>query len=711
MPRRWNLLLGLLLAAAQSVAAAQPQLTSPPLTYILDYGPKHVNSIEYIETIAKAPPTLLHLGKDVPLTHSWGPIQALGGENQAHGKRRPYGPEDDIRRLSPEELRQRMADLSKLVVDLHRAGVKWVAPYICSMTIGGRPDTRAGFWEFYDHWNEYQAFGLGPRPASDPIQWMQIAPDGSQQLFYKFTGDFYPPYEPNRRYAACLNNPNWRGWLEKVTENVARCGFDGAFVDNAGSLRCYCPCCKEKWRQWITRRYSEHQRQELFGTPEPELGTSKPGLLWAETCRFRNASVTEHLDAIRRAGQRILGRPFLVFPNGGEQRPENVMLAYPEADLIMFERSFGPYGTNPGMVLWNAGGTVEPKFNDNVFENKFVQCLRRKVRPIMLTRPGWEVPKSVREILEMNPDGAALGCAESAAFGGGGGFLVRIDAQCMQVQRKFRQFAESHAALFDGLDSLAQVAVAMFPEQTYFGNRPHFAEVRQATEQLLDGHILFDYVLDHQFTAETLGRYAAVVVPHVSCISDRQAAALRSYLHAGGAALVTGPAPEMDELGRKPAPGPLDDVLEKPGRTEPAVRAVGKGPAATVAALPAQGAPLADWLSKLAGEDLSVIRSAQTPLLAKIRVNAFRHPAGSRYVVHLLNYNVPLGVAPKELERPGPVEVALRLPSAVHAMHARCYDPWGQEADLPITLEGKLLRFTVPDLRVYKIVEIVAVSK
>ena len=82
---------------------------------------------------------VLHLGKDVPFTHSWGPVQALGGENQAHGKKRPFGQDDDIRRLSPDEVRQRMADLSRLTADLHRAGVKWVAPYICSMTIGGRP--------------------------------------------------------------------------------------------------------------------------------------------------------------------------------------------------------------------------------------------------------------------------------------------------------------------------------------------------------------------------------------------------------------------------------------------------------------------------------------------------------------------------------------------------------------------------------------------
>jgi hypothetical protein len=135
--------------------------TALPFSYILDYGPQHIRSPQYIETIGQAPPGLLHLGKDVPFTHNWGPIQALGGENQAYGKRRPYSKEDDIRRLSPAEVRQRISDLTQMVNDLHKAGVRWVAPYICNMTIAGRPDTRTGFWEFYDLGRQRRMPALG----------------------------------------------------------------------------------------------------------------------------------------------------------------------------------------------------------------------------------------------------------------------------------------------------------------------------------------------------------------------------------------------------------------------------------------------------------------------------------------------------------------------------------------------------------------------
>ena len=90
MRRAKKAVLIFLLFGLGSVIGQERHLTSPPFTYILDYGGKHINSPEYIEQISKTPPTLLHLGKDAPFIHNWGPIQQLGGENQAYGKKKPY---------------------------------------------------------------------------------------------------------------------------------------------------------------------------------------------------------------------------------------------------------------------------------------------------------------------------------------------------------------------------------------------------------------------------------------------------------------------------------------------------------------------------------------------------------------------------------------------------------------------------------------------
>lgn len=682
-----------------------PVLTQVPFTYILDYGPDHIRSPAYIERISQAPPTLLHLGKDVPFTHNWGPIQALGGENQAYAKRKPYAPEDYIRRLSPAETKQRVADLTKLVDDLHQAGVKWVTPYICSMTIGGHPERRTGFWEFFDHWDEYQAFGLGPRPATDPIQWIQVTPEGKPHFFYTFTGEFYPAYEPNIRYAACQNHAEWRYWTEKVVENVARCGADGVFVDNAGSLRCHCPVCQQKWRTWIEQRYTADQRQSLFGTKEPALGDGKqPGLLWAETQRFRCGCLKEHLQAIADSGARITGKPFLVFPNGGERRPENILHIYPDTDLIMFERSVGPHGTNPGMVLRPLVEDVSvKKYNDNIFEYKFVQCLRRKVRPILLTRPGWQVPSAERKLLEMNLASAALGNAEAAAFGGGGGFLQRADPGLMQVQKQYRTFFERQPELYEGLDSFAEVAVVVLPDLAWLdGGTQHQVEVRKVTASLLDAHVLFDYLIDDQVTADKLAKYAAVVLPRVSHLAGDQAVALKQYVQAGGVLVVTGTPPQFDERGQRPAQPPLADLLAAQNPATPfAVGQAKKGVAVQSAALSA------DWFEKATGRELSVIAGPHTAELAKVRVNAFRQPGRSRYVVHLINYNVPLGVEARQPEAQRGVTVALRLPGITAAPHVRCYHPQGPAADLPAEVRAGQVRITLPELRIYKVLEIV----
>jgi hypothetical protein len=681
--------------------SSDPVLSQMPVTYVLDYGPAHVGSADYIDTIAKAPPTFLHLGKDVPFTHNWGPIQALGGENQAYGKMRPYGKTDDIRRLSPDEVRQRIADLSRLTADLHRVGVKWVMPYICSMTIGGRPEPRAGFWEFYDHWNDYAAFGLGPRPASDPIEWLQRKIDGKPNFYYTFVGPFYPAYEPNLRYAVCQNHPDWRTWTEKVVENIARCGFDGVFVDNGGSLRCYCPSCQKKWRAWIAARWSESSRRELFGTAEPAMGeTGKPGLLWAETCRFWNASLAEHHAAIARAGSQVLGRPFLVFPNGGEHRPEQILLAHANADFIMFERSYGPYGTNPGMVLWPVVEDITVrKYNDNIFENKFVQCLRRKVRPIMLTRPGYNVSSKVRRLLEMTPDSATLGCAETAAFGAGGGFLVRVNAPCMAAQDKYRKFMESHASLFEGLDSFADVGVAVLPQQVYFGNTRHQSAVRQVTQFLLDSHVLFDYLIDDQFCLKNLRKYRLIVLPDVTQLAAVQDEDLAAYVQEGGKLLILGPLPDQDEKGQKLASSRVSTLSSAPG----------KGKVTHWAKLATGLASDADRLAQAAGENLSILRAPVSPATAKVRVNAFQQPGQSRWILHVLNYNVPLGTENRDPETQSSLEFRLRLPSASSGKQAWklvSYDPAGSTSEIPVKQDGQSLTFTLPELQVHRIIEV-----
>ncbi|MFQ5809894.1 MAG: hypothetical protein ACE5JM_09775, partial [Armatimonadota bacterium] len=504
-------LVSLLALSTQAGTAAEEWQTRAPVTYVLDYGSKHLGHPEWLEATATAPPMLLHLGKDVPITHNWGPIQALGGENQAWGKG------DSIRRLTPEELRERIDGLKGMVAALHEAGVELVMPYICSMTIAGHHETRAGLWEFWDHWGDYGGLGLGPRPPDDPINWMQRDADGNLVRFYRYDTPFYPPYEPNHRYAACVNNPNWRIYLQKVAELVARCGYDGSFVDNSGSQRCHCTYCQAKFDDFIAARYSPAERERYFGSRDVAdislARSQEDGLLWVETQRFWIKSLYDHQQDVREGAERVR-KPFLIFPNGGHGRPQHVKLIYRDSDYIMFERSIGDYGTHPGLAKVNLVEDIFMRhYNDNIFQHKYTQCLGARVRPLILTRGGW--PRT-RPEWEMNANIARLGMAEAAAFSGGGGFLLRPQYDRFgDALNEYRGFFEAHGDLYEGMDSFTQGGVVMFAEQELYGNRAHFRSVKQITQQLLAEHMLFDHVTEEQFTREHLARYEVVVLPYV----------------------------------------------------------------------------------------------------------------------------------------------------------------------------------------------------
>ncbi len=650
--------------------------TSLPFTYVLDYGAKHLGSAEYVSAVATAPPALLHLGKDVPFNHGWGPIRALGGENQA------YGTDGHIARISPEAVRQRIKGLKQMVDRLHEAGVRWVVPYVCGMTVNGDHERRTGFWEFYDHWDEYRRLGLAARPKDDPRDWLQRHPDGSRRIYYRYDyrGGFYPPFKTNHRYAACWRSGGWRTWLCEVVRFVARCGYDGAFVDNANSQRCQCPRCLEAFRQHLKDNFPAARARELFGDVPLETVGFPPEQntpLYAEMNRFWCDTVRDELATLKAVGTRELGREFLVFPNGG--RPECIQRGLRDADFVMFEKSTGDYGTHPGMVLAPVFEGVKLRAcNDNVFEHKFVQCLRRRVRPIVLSRAGW--PRR-RPWLMLNASAARLGMAECGAFSGGGGFLLRPYFDVYHdALNEYRRFFEAHPDIYAGLDSYARIAVLACPEQRWLGNAAHLAAVRALTKALTEAHVLFDYVSESRLDEAALRRYEAVLAPELHAVSDAQLRTLRRYVEGGGRLIVVGGfATRGEALGeRKPQPWRPAKVTHCEGM-EAAVRALGRG--------------------------ASVLSCPDERLAPYVKVNAFRGPG--RIVLHVVNYNVPLGArAPRPAAVDG-IELNVPLPEGTRAASAGTHAPDEPKPTSPsVRNDAGRARLRIGTLGIYRVVEL-----
>jgi hypothetical protein len=669
--------------------------TTLPLTYILDYGAEHLGNNDYLESVRSAPPALLHLGKDVPLNHGWGPIRALGGENQAHGSG------EDIDRISPGEVGKRIAGLRRMVDRLHAAGVRWVTPYVCGMTLDGDPQRRTGFWDFYDHWDDYRSLGLCPRPTADPFDWLQRRADGSALQYYRYNypDKYYPAFKTNHRFAACWHSDGWRTWLSEVVRFAARCGYDGVFVDNACSQRCQCPCCLTAFREYLKRHFTADEARRLFAADSfddvafPEKGAT---LLEAEMTRYWCETIRGQLATLKAIGSNELGREFVVFPNGG--RPAYIQRALMDADFVMFEKSIGDYGTHPGLVLSPLFESVVVRaYNDNVFEHKFVQCLRRRVKPIILSRAGY--PQRPPERI-LNANAARLGMAECGAFSGGGGFLLRPYFDVYHdALNEYRRFFETHPDLYAGLDSYAQLAVLACPEQDWQGNRTHMMAVRSLTDRLTEAHVLFDYVSEARLNKDVLQRSPAVVAADLRVVSETQLGELLRYANDGGHLVAIGDFATEDESLAKRLAGasrwaPLLTVAS--GSTEPC----GRG-RVTRCEEP-------DVVSAAIGANAAVLACGDEQGAAHVKVNAFRTLRGSpeRIVVHLVNYNVPLGVNAVDPIPIDDIELNLPLPPGAHAKSATTHAPDEPDVQLPLESTDCRACLRLPRLGIYRVVEI-----
>ena len=391
---------------AQANAQRFARPTLDPITYIRDYAAGHLDSEEFLAAIRANTPHLLVLGKDAPLHHNWGFVAGAGGENQAYGKG------EHVRRLTPGEAEAKMAKIKTMVAKLHAMGVRWVMPYICTMTIGGHHEKRTGLWEFYDHWHEYAAFQLGPRPAADPMDWMQRTPEGEVRTYYQWDA---PYYAPNYRWAACVNNPAWRQHLGNVVRLAAQAGYDGVYMDNNCSTGCYCEHCQETFRQYLAKRVTAKDlRADLgFGSfDQARMSTEPRTYLWRLTAEFKTDSKVGFLRELKGMGTKALGKEFHIFANTGAwmhgghelQRVSTV------ASFIQSEENGHSTGAHPGLAREKiAGNLFYQTVNRRVVEYQFTRSLCSGLRVTMTTR------NSARVAQNQEPAKAGRGAKPSAA--------------------------------------------------------------------------------------------------------------------------------------------------------------------------------------------------------------------------------------------------------------------------------------------------------
>ncbi len=222
-----------------------PAKTSPPFTYCIDYT-STPDTASYLENLKDSPPDLLHISYHIPFKAHLGPTYGYNLYS------------NEI--LAPKEIDREIERIQKLIQNINNSGVGKLIPYVYTMAFFGIADKRSGFFNFYDHWDDYSQFGLGPKSEADPTLWQQLRQPA--QLGGGPPGILH--YEP------CINHPAWSDYLDLVVRQLATVGYDGMFFD-VNTLYCYCPHCQEKFDIYLLNKYGRDGLQNIFGTSDHRL--------------------------------------------------------------------------------------------------------------------------------------------------------------------------------------------------------------------------------------------------------------------------------------------------------------------------------------------------------------------------------------------------------------------------------------------------------
>jgi len=686
---------------ARAASSASGQKTTMPVVYLIDYSPTHIDNPEYLETVRMGPPDILHVGHDVPFKSMFGPSRSSN----------PFIYE----RLTPAECRAEMARLTRYVDSLHRAGAKTVIPYICSMFIFGDKHKRTAFWEFYDRWEEYRAFGFGKRPPSDPITWMQ---DRKRRDVGK-PGIYL--YEP------CTNHPEWQRFLKAAVRAIARVGYDGVFSD-VNSLYCRNECCRSLFAKYLAARYSASEMKRLFGFSSRDrirLGKEGEGLLWVETQRFRAWSMARLFGMLEKEGAKV--KPdFMLLPNLSPMSHVDGVRR-----RIGDSKDVGRWAETCRWLMYEemqqAGLFGKDTISDYILQYKF--AFASGILGGMLLYHAHD------------RDGIALAMAEAGA--GGGGCLIQGNYNCPEVRLQYRDFWRENRALFEGLRPWSQVGVCYMFDELYWGNFEHLRAVFSIRQHLSNEHALFDFIVEQNFSAATLKRFEVVILPEVRYLSEERVGALNDYVSSGGIVVMIGRCATFDEEGRQRSQDPFaSGAPAKKMQGKVRVFSIGKGFLAEVASLdvlvPRRAFEIFDLSEEESNEIEVVMKRAKSARAQKggpsallallrslsktefaaadrrappaVRVSAFAKDgkAGSLLAAHVVNYDVPIhGVGnsgPPGVARN--VKFSLPLPAGWRVSSVRALEPGAAEQRIEFSQKGGRVAVTLPELSIYKVVAI-----
>lgn len=355
----------------------------------------------------------------------------------------------------------------------------------------------------------------------------------------------------------CVNTP-WRQWCFQVLRDLAAYGVDGIFYD--GPIyrpdTCYCRYCREKFRR-------------RFGHEMPSKAVRR-GQEFKDLVDFQAASLAEFLHDSQQVLKSV-NPQIALYMNGGLRganwatgRMNRVLIG--EQDLLGAEGGF--IGSDLTRVpLWKPGLTARLLEAQAGGKPRVIFSAASHKPWTFSVLPDPELRLLYADSIA-NAASVWFGITpfefeqpEMKALAGMNAFLhsnseyynsTRSEAKTAVV------WSDTTANFYAGAGAQLMDASTVAPTSNV-GNLE--AEFSGISEALLRAHVPFDVIDDVTLEREPLGRYSAVFLPNVACMSDTAAARLRDYVRAGGAIFATFETSLYDGTGVRRSDFALNDVI------------------------------------------------------------------------------------------------------------------------------------------------------